>query len=201
MKTFSAFMALCEGNPPVTGGFPSQRPMRWELWVSLICVKRLSKQLGHGDLRRHCAHYDAIAICNVASGSAVFKWKLGYHWLTRLRQFFKATVTRARRPISQRIFELMIEMSKWRHQMETFSLLLAPLWGEWTSLQRPVTRNFDAFFDLRLNKWLSKQQRRRWFETLSRPLWRKYNVINTTFVSFIIAMMQSAVATWGNMWK
>ena len=27
METFSALLALCEGNPPVTGGFPSQRPV------------------------------------------------------------------------------------------------------------------------------------------------------------------------------
>ena len=37
-------------------------------------------------------------------------------------------------------------------QMETFSALLV-LCGA----QRPVTRNFDVFFDLRLNEWLSKQ--------------------------------------------
>ena len=36
--------------------------------------------------------------------------------------------------------------------------------GEFTS-HRPVTRSFDVFFDLRLNKRLSKQSRRRWFET------------------------------------
>ena len=35
--------------------------------------------------------------------------------------------------------------------------------GEFPS-QRPVTRNFDAFFDLRLNKRLSQHSRRRWFE-------------------------------------
>ena len=38
--------------------------------------------------------------------------------------------------------------------------------------KRPVTRNFDVFFDLRLNKRLSKQWWGWWFETLSRPLWR-----------------------------
>ena len=27
METFSALLALCEGNLPVTGGFPSQRPV------------------------------------------------------------------------------------------------------------------------------------------------------------------------------
>ena len=37
--------------------------------------------------------------------------------------------------------------------------------------QRPVTRSFDVFFDLRLNKRLSKQWWGWWFETLPRPLW------------------------------
>ena len=36
--------------------------------------------------------------------------------------------------------------------------------------QRPVTRNFDVFFDLRLIKQLSKQSRGGSFETLSHPL-------------------------------
>ena len=43
--------------------------------------------------------------------------------------------------------------------------------------QRPVTRRFDVFFDLRLNKQLSKQSLGWWFETLSRPLWRHSNDI------------------------
>ena len=42
--------------------------------------------------------------------------------------------------------------------------------GEFPS-QRPVTRNFDVFFDLRMKKRLSKQSRRRWFETPSFSLW------------------------------
>ena len=72
--------------------------------------------------------------------------------------------------------------SWWRHQMETFSALLAicvgnsPVTGEFTT-QRPVTRSFDEFFDLRLNKRLSKQSWGWWFETLSRPLWRHCNVL------------------------
>ena len=48
----------------------------------------------------------------------------------------------------------------------------------------PVTRSFDVFFDLRLNKRLSKQSWGWWFETLSRPLWRHRNVrvIASSFV-------------------
>ena len=45
----------------------------------------------------------------------------------------------------------------------------------WIPLKRPVTRSFDVFFDLRLNKWLSKQSRRWGFETPSRSLWRHSN--------------------------
>ena len=70
----------------------------------------------------------------------------------------------------------------WRHQMDTFSSLLAisagnsPVTGEFPT-QRPVTRSFDVFFDLRLNKRLSKQSWDWWFETLSCPLWRHCNDI------------------------
>ena len=68
----------------------------------------------------------------------------------------------------------------WRHQMETFSALLAicagnsPAPGEFPP-QRPVTRSFDVFFDLRSHKRLSKQWRGWWFETQSCPLWRHRN--------------------------
>ena len=75
----------------------------------------------------------------------------------------------------------MVEfVSWWRNQMETFSALLAlcagnsPVSGEFPA-QRPVTRSFDVFFDLRLIKRLSKHSRGWWFGTLSRPLWRHCN--------------------------
>ena len=63
----------------------------------------------------------------------------------------------------------------------SFSALLAicagnsPVPGEFPA-QRPVTRNFDVFFDLCLNKRLSKQSWGWWFETPSWSLWRHSNV-------------------------
>ena len=54
--------------------------------------------------------------------------------------------------------------------METISVLFAlcagnsPVTGEFPA-QRPVTRSFDVFFDLQLNKRLSKQSWGWWFET------------------------------------
>ena len=57
-----------------------------------------------------------------------------------------------------------------------------PFCGEFTGpgefqTQRPVTRNFDVFFDLRLNKRLSKQPWGLWFEEPSWSLWRQCNVL------------------------
>ena len=64
--------------------------------------------------------------------------------------------------------------------METFSALLAlcvgnsPVTGEFP-VQRPVTGSFGVFFDLSLNKRLSKYSWGWWFETLSRSLCRHCN--------------------------
>ena len=44
-------------------------------------------------------------------------------------------------------------------------------------LQKPLTRSFDVFFNLRLNKRLSKQSWGWWFETPPRPIWRHCNDI------------------------
>ena len=106
----------------------------------------------------------------------------------------------------------------WRHEMETFSVLLAicagivwvlreahwhweglshshgdvikwklftallaicaensPVPGEFPA-QKPMTRNFDGFFDLRPNKLFSKQSWGGWFETPWRPLSGHRNV-------------------------
>ena len=83
-----------------------------------------------------------------------------------------------------RLIQLMIEA--YDHDdvinVNIFSALLAicagnsPVAGDFLA-QRPVTRSFDVFFDLHVNKRLSKQWRDWWFETPSRPLWRQYNDI------------------------
>ena len=78
------------------------------------------------------------------------------------------------------LFSLIVLLPWWRHQMETFSVSLAIFAGissvpcEFPT-QRPVTRSFDVYFDLRLNKRLCKQWWGWWFETLLCPLWRHSN--------------------------
>ena len=51
METLSAFMALCEGNPSVTGGFPLQRPVTRSFDVFFYVSQ--NKQ-SHTASSRHC---------------------------------------------------------------------------------------------------------------------------------------------------
>ena len=74
-----------------------------------------------------------------------------------------------------------------------FSVILAicagnsPVTGEFPA-QRTVTWSFSVFFDLCLNKRLSKQSWDWWFETPSRPLWRHCNVISNFKRSCLVIM-------------
>ena len=80
--------------------------------------------------------------------------------------------------------ERFIYLPWWRHQMESFSALLAlcagnsPITGEFPS-QRPVMRSLDVLFDLCLNKRLSEQSWVWWFETPLLPLRRHSNTQNS----------------------
>ena len=84
------------------------------------------------------------------------------------------------------VSNIMIEQSLSAWYMMTSSngnifRVTGPLCGEFTGpgevpTQRPVTRSFDVFFDMRLNKRLSKQPWGWWFETPSWSLWRHRNV-------------------------
>ena len=66
METFSALLAICAGNSPVPGEFPTQRPVTQSFDVSLLCVG-INGWVNNGEaghLRRHRAHYDVIVMIN-----------------------------------------------------------------------------------------------------------------------------------------
>ena len=46
METFCALLAICAGNSPVPGEFPTQKPVTqsFDVFVDLCLNKRLSKQ-------------------------------------------------------------------------------------------------------------------------------------------------------------
>ena len=67
------------------------------------------------------------------------------------------------------------DVIKWKHFRIT-GLLCGEFTGHrWISAQRPVTQSFDVFFDLYIDRHLSKQWRRWWFKMPSRSLWRHWN--------------------------
>ena len=69
METFSALLALCEGNPPVTVGFPSQRPVMrsfdvlFEQWLGKQSI-RWWFEMPYCSLWCHCNE----------QGSTVLQW-------------------------------------------------------------------------------------------------------------------------------
>ena len=65
METFSALLAICAGNSPVTGEFPHKGQWRGALVFPLICawINDWVNNGVAGDLRRHRAHYD-ITVMN-----------------------------------------------------------------------------------------------------------------------------------------
>ena len=78
------------------------------------------------------------------------------------------------------IYRFFLPWSWWHHQMEPFFASLGLCAKIHRSpvnspSQRSVTRGFDVFFDLHLNKRLGKQSWGWWFETPSRLLWRHCN--------------------------
>ena len=68
------------------------------------------------------------------------------------------------------------DVIKWKQFFALLALCEGnpPVTGGFPS-QKPVTRSFDVFFDLRPNKRLGQQSRGRWFDTSSRSLWRHCN--------------------------
>ena len=85
--TFSALLALCAGNSPVTGEFPAKGQWRGTLIFSLICA-RISGWVNNreaGDLRRHRAHYDVIVMFLQSLGLEALQYQIFWPLASGLR--------------------------------------------------------------------------------------------------------------------
>ena len=71
METFSALLAICAGNSPVPGEFPTQRPVTrsFDVFFDLARINGGVNNREAGDLRRYSGHYDVIVMDDE------FKWK------------------------------------------------------------------------------------------------------------------------------
>ena len=185
-KHFPGYWAICEGKSSITGGFHSQRSVTQSFDDSLMCAwTNGSANSRHaGDLRHHGVHCDVNVMETLQHQDPSF---------ARIPPLIVPYVIISRRCVD--VIQTIVYpgnhahascsvVAWWRHQMEALSALLticagnSPVTGEFHA-QRPVTRSFDALFDLRLNKrrGLSKQWWGWWFETHSYPLWRHCSVL------------------------
>ena len=105
METFSALLALCAGNSPVTGEFPHKGQWRGALMFTLICVwiNYWAKIREAGDLRRHRAHYGVTIMSSSALNTSVgalyiespcvfYSWVLRPHNLQKNEFFDSETI-------------------------------------------------------------------------------------------------------------
>ena len=64
MVTFSALLVICAENSPVTGEFPTQKPVTrsFNVFFDLRLINGWVNNGEAGDLRRDRANYDAIVM-------------------------------------------------------------------------------------------------------------------------------------------
>ena len=132
METFSALLASCAGNTPVTG-----HRSDYVLLISPSNADNVTMQFRNPTIVTQSRE----------------KW-----YLTRLVSIYS-----------------MMTSSNGNIFRVTGSLCAEFTGPGVFPTQRPVTRSFGVFFDLLLNKPLSKQQWGWWFETPSWSLWRQCN--------------------------
>ena len=73
------------------------------------------------------------------------------------------------------------DVIKWKQYARYWSFVIPS--------QRPVTRCFAVFFDLRLNKRLGEQSRGWWIETSSRSLWRHCSEQSCNISCFVVLVV------------
>ena len=194
---------LCEGNSPVTGEFPAQRPSNAEMFPldDVIMYRNNLKQSGQIFnvwwkptvnnafnrlwTRNVLWRYIPILVNDIlhldirSNETCLFRWRFIQICVSELYWRFENVENGL--DVHFQPLDCGGYISWWCHQMEHSSTLLAlcegnpPATGGFPP-QRPLTRSLDIFFDLRPNKRWSKQWWGWWFETQSRPLWRYCNV-------------------------
>ena len=77
METFSALLAICVGNSPVSGEIPAQRPAMRNFWCFFWSANGINGWINNreaGDLSRHLAHYD-VTVMETFIGECAAAWQ------------------------------------------------------------------------------------------------------------------------------
>ena len=159
----SALLGIFKENPWVIGGFPLQRASYTELWcfVFVVLNKLLNNSRSAGDETNYNKLRHMGCPVNIPAHMFVVFWL----YLNAFRILVKYTT------FIWIVSSALMMTSSNRNIFRVTGHLCGEFTGEFPA-QRPVTRSFDIFFDLRLNKWLSKQSWGWYFAMPLRPLWR-----------------------------
>ena len=144
IDAFSALLALCVGNSPVTGEFPSQKASNADLCVSLmlVCITILTNSRMTGDLRLHDVH----VISSITHVPHIYEllsclfgglwWDLKLvsppRWHSDVGGWKIESISIIHSVNNLCNFERNVSTVSWSHDRQTGSALLAPLWGEST---------------------------------------------------------------------
>ena len=120
-----------------------------------------------------------IQCCHIVNRTIkkIFQWTFVQYSNYFIQENAHENVICEWRPLCLGFFNMLImKTSSYGHIFRVTGLLCgnSSVVGE-SPTQRPMTRSFDVFFDLRLNKRISKQFWGWLFETPSRSLWRHWN--------------------------
>ena len=120
--------------------------------------------------RHHSKHFNLQLACHLKLTDEIqYKHVLnGYQWVTCFSLYIQM--------LRNKNTEISMMKSSNGNIFRVTGHLCGKFTGpRWISRTMPVTRSFDVFFDLRLNKRLSKQPWGWWFETPAWSLWRHRN--------------------------
>ena len=87
METFSALLALCAGNSPVTGEFPAQRSVTqsFDVFLMYAWINCWVNNREADDLRRYRAQYDVTVMLTRQCGHCQHR-RLKMHHVTQIQQ-------------------------------------------------------------------------------------------------------------------
>ena len=116
MKTFSALLALCAGNSPVTGKSPHKGQWRGALVFPLICT-------WINTLKRKCCYFDEIFITGCTESCHFDNFQCSKWWRFRQNDDISVSVT-----VEQTIVRLVTPLhSLWRHRCDSNPLRRHPI--------------------------------------------------------------------------
>ena len=209
LETFSALLAICAGNSPVTGEFPAQGPVTrsFDVFFDLRLNERLGKQswgwwfeTPSRPLWRHSNAKDYFG----SQGwwqhwVKIWVWEFMRWFATKCKgiglqrfgtKFYPKVNPNCQFNTLDMLFKIMSKKCIQQTVLKCHSSICIVNFAIWIINQYvyyntgvpkgiyfKVTWWLTGYLQYQINKRLSKQPRRRWFETPLRPLWRHCNVI------------------------